>query len=287
MTAPQFLVIGHVCRDLHEGGHRLGGTAAYASLTAQRLGLRAAALTSSNESDLSSLLPGVDVRNLPSPVTTTFHNIYSQGTRLQHLHYVADEIRMADMPADWFRTPVVLVGPIVHEVAPYFAAAFRGSLVGISPQGWMRQWDDQGHVSPADWDGGALEGLVQVVVLGESDLKPGRRLEGLLEWVPVLVVTQGERGALMRYRDCWYRVPAYPSQEVDPTGAGDVFAAAFLVRYYETGDPYVSALFASCAAAISVEGLGLEAIPSRRQVEARMGNHPGMEVVVSGGTAAQ
>jgi len=279
VTAPQFLVIGHVCRDLHEGGHRLGGTAAYASFTAQRLGFRAAALTSSAETDLAYLLPGVDICNLPSSVTTTFQNMYSRGTRQQRLHAVASEIQPPDMPPDWLHTPVVLLGPIVHEIAPSFATAFQGSLVGINPQGWMRQWDARGRVSPVIWDGDALEGLAQVVVLGESDLKPGQRLEGWLEWVPVLLVTQSEQGALMRYGGDWYRVPAYSAQEVDPTGAGDVFAAAFLVRYHETGDPYASALFASCAAAVSVEGLGLEAIPSRRQVKARMEKHSGMEVV--------
>ena len=32
-------------------------------------------------------------------------------------------------------------------------------------------------------------------------------------------------------------IPSLPRQEVDPTGAGDVFAAAFLVPYHEMGDP--------------------------------------------------
>jgi sugar/nucleoside kinase (ribokinase family) len=61
---------------------------------------------------------------------------------------------------------------------------------------------------------------------------------------------------------------------VDPTGAGDVFAAAFLVRYRETGDPFASALFASCAASLSVEAPGLEGVPTRARVEERFRQFP-------------
>ena len=58
--------------------------------------------------------------------------------------------------------------------------------------------------------------------------------------------------------------------EVDSTGAGDVFAAAFFVRLDETGDPRASAGFASCAAGVSIEGVGVARIPDRGAVEARL-----------------
>ncbi|NTW02127.1 MAG: ribokinase, partial [Oscillochloris sp.] len=67
-----------------------------------------------------------------------------------------------------------------------------------------------------------------------------------------------------------YQIPAFSAQEHDPTGAGDVFAAALLLRLYETHDPIHSALFASAAAACAVEGPGVVAIPTRDHVLARM-----------------
>jgi sugar/nucleoside kinase (ribokinase family) len=54
---------------------------------------------------------------------------------------------------------------------------------------------------------------------------------------------------------------------VDPTGAGDVFATAFLIRLAETGDPGQAARFANVTASFSVEGWGMAAIPTRLQVE--------------------
>jgi sugar/nucleoside kinase (ribokinase family) len=50
-------------------------------------------------------------------------------------------------------------------------------------------------------------------------------------------------------------------REVDGTGAGDVFAAAFMVHYHRHGDPWRAGAVAACAAALSVEGEGWSAVP--------------------------
>jgi sugar/nucleoside kinase (ribokinase family) len=65
-------------------------------------------------------------------------------------------------------------------------------------------------------------------------------------------------------------IEAYPAVERDPTGAGDVFAAALLVRYYETRHPIEAAQFAAVVAAASVEGLGISTIPDRATIESRL-----------------
>ncbi len=99
-----------------------------------------------------------------------------------------------------------------------------------------------------------------------------------LKGATTLVVTQGHRGALMHCRQGGFTIPPYPVNEVDPTGAGDVFAAAYLVRYSETRDPLVAGLFASCAASFKVEVRGEEGAPTRTQVEARMKAFPDRRV---------
>jgi sugar/nucleoside kinase (ribokinase family) len=65
-------------------------------------------------------------------------------------------------------------------------------------------------------------------------------------------------------------VPSLPTEEIDPTGAGDVFAAAFLVRYHETGNPLEAAAFGACAAACVVEGLGLTTLGDRHEIARRL-----------------
>jgi len=53
------------------------------------------------------------------------------------------------------------------------------------------------------------------------------------------------------------RLPA-----VDPTGAGDVFATAFLVRWLADRDPVAAAGFANVVASISVEAPGATGVPT-------------------------
>ena len=65
-------------------------------------------------------------------------------------------------------------------------------------------------------------------------------------------------------------MPSLPRQEVDPTGAGDVFAPAFLIRYHGEQDPAAAAAFAACAASCVVEGTGRSALGDRAEVERRL-----------------
>jgi sugar/nucleoside kinase (ribokinase family) len=53
-----------------------------------------------------------------------------------------------------------------------------------------------------------------------------------------------------------YEIPAYPSNMVDPTGAGDVFAGGFLAGYQRTSNALEALLYGNVAASIGVEGTG-------------------------------
>ena len=59
------------------------------------------------------------------------------------------------------------------------------------------------------------------------------------------VLTVGREGAIVYHEGRQQRVPAYAVEEVDPTGAGDVFATAYLIRLHETGDVIEAARFAN------------------------------------------
>ena len=59
------------------------------------------------------------------------------------------------------------------------------------------------------------------------------RLEGL---VPLLVVTDGERGAAAQFGEGQeLGASGLTVASVDPTGAGDAFCGAFLARFAESG----------------------------------------------------
>ena len=54
-----YLVIGHVTRDIHEGGSTLGGTAAYSAVCARALGRMPAILTAGEKSHPIQVLNGL------------------------------------------------------------------------------------------------------------------------------------------------------------------------------------------------------------------------------------
>ena len=152
MGSPDFLVIGHVSKDRAEGGYRPGGTVTYSALTARALGRRAAVITSAGpDLNLDELFCDIEVLCVPSPVTTTFANIYEADLRHQYIEAIAAKVQSGSVSPHWRRTPVVHLGPIANEFDEDMIDLFPGSLLGLTPQGWLRQWDSQGWVSPRPW----------------------------------------------------------------------------------------------------------------------------------------
>ena len=109
-----------------------------------------------------------------------------------------------------------------------------------------------------------------MLFLSEHDLPEGQDPHSLLPFVPIVAVTRGWRGVSLLSREGELEVAGFPRPEVDPTGAGDVFAAAFLVGYHERNDPQEAAVFACCAASCAVEGVGTSSLGDRAEVERRM-----------------
>jgi sugar/nucleoside kinase (ribokinase family) len=116
-----------------------------------------------------------------------------------------------------------------------------------------------------------------MVILSEEDLNLPAGQAGfqsdiipeLAELFNILVVTKGENGADIFFNNTKHTFPSFPTKMVDPTGAGDIFATAFLVRYFETKDISQAANFANAAASFCIEKKGIEGIASRAEILAR------------------
>jgi 1D-myo-inositol 3-kinase len=270
---PDFVAVGHVCQDiLPDGSLGLGGSVSYAATTAHRLGYRVGAVTSTGpDLDATKVLPGVEIVCRRSVATTVFENIYFDGRRRQILHERADVITCEQIPHAWRRAPMVYVGSIDQEIDPSVFRCFADeAIICVMPQGFFRRWDEQGQVFFTEWTPAeAILRCINVLVISELDVPDPVRLA--CDWgrfIDTIVVTRAERGASVYHAGEPRHYPARPTQQVDPTGAGDVFAAAFLIRLTETGDPRLAASFANAVASFSVEGPGMTAIPQRQQVEA-------------------
>lgn len=267
------MAVGHVTRDLVWGGVRPGGAALYAAWTAHLLGRRAGVFTAHGEPfEGGRFLEPLQVFSVPSSQTSTFRNLYRDGKRRQRVEAVASDLDLKWLPRSWRRADLVYLCPVLHEVPLEWDAVFPGSLVAVAPQGWFRQWNSRGVVRPAPWKGFelALE-RAQLVIVSEEDLDGSRDYVKIFRQLcPVVIVTRGRRGCTIYGRDRTLRLGVYPARERDPTGAGDVFGASFLVRYAETGSLEEAGRFASAAASLTVEREGLDGVPMREAILDRM-----------------
>ena len=229
-----YLVVGHVTRDLVDGTFTIGGTVSYSARTARALGCRVGVVTSASpDLDLSPVLDGVLVARSPAAATTTFENIYTPDGRHQVLHSVAEMLVPEMVPARW-RASIVHIGPLVRECSPALVDRFGDSFVGLTPQGWMRQWDDAGNVRPSGWEAsGPLLARAdgQVFLLDANDLKLKKRFAVKGQTQPRFATAAPDgswMAVLYHNRRLWlYDVQRQTPDSIALSGQGDISAVAF------------------------------------------------------------
>ena len=268
-----FVAIGHMTLDRTAHGTRPGGAAYYAAMTAHRLGLQVAVLTSYGpDFPRDALPPDVQIENVPSERVTLF--VLEESARGRRLRVLdrAEDLEADHLPEGWRDAPLALLCPVINEVDPALAGSFSEASLGVLPQGWMRERGAGGAVSPAPWEDARLVlPHAQLLALSAEDIEDAPK--AAIEWfqhVPLGAVTRGRGGATLFVNGERYHVEADRATEVDATGAGDVFATTLLVEYGRDGNPWEAAAAAACAAAASVEAVGAAGIPDRTALAARV-----------------
>jgi hypothetical protein len=267
---PELLIAGHIVKDVAADGWRPGGGVLYAASQACRLRLNVAVVTScAGDIEPQGLLPDVWWHVQACEATTAFENTYSEGRRSQRLLQRGAVLRLDDVPQEWLDAPIKLVTPLFHEIEPGDVGrlARREGLLGVAAQGWLRQLDGD-HVRPSPFDAAPAWLAGDAVFVSEEDVEDPNAVEAWRERVAVVVLTRGRGGCTVWDGAGRHNVSSAAVREEDPTGAGDVFAASFLVRFRETHDALESARFAAAAGALSVRGEGFEAVASRQEIEA-------------------
>lgn len=276
MSAPDFVAIGHVTLDRFGESTRPGGSALYTAVTAHRLGLSVGLLTSHGDEFPLDVIPSkIEVVTVPADETTLFEHRHEAAGRVSHVRAVASPLTVADVPEDWRDASLTLLAPVVDEVDPMIATLFTDGAVGAAAQGWVRHVQPDGLVIPRPWQSPErLLQSVQALFLSREDIR-GQEAE-VLEWfqrMPVGVLTADRAGALLFVNGERYEVQPRPASEVDPTGAGDVFAATFLIQYQREGDPWLAAAAAACAGSLAVEGEGWSTVADRATLDAALADY--------------
>jgi len=269
------VVAGAVTLDVNRVGRRRllrpGGVPCHAGLTYRRLGLSVLAVTSLAPADRGLLAPlaasGIDCRLSPSPRTTVFVNEHRGDVCRQLAPALAAPIAAEAIVAAAAGADLLHLGPLhPGDIDPAFYR--RGKplppVVALDLQGLVRRVDG-GRVLPGG-SADLAEALALATVVksgrGEADRACralGLGLERLLERFRVAewVVSAGAEGGAVHTAGGGVHPWEAPAVEkpLDPTGAGDVFFAAYLTfRLRDRASPGLSASQAAKIAARHVAG---------------------------------
>lgn len=236
MRAVPIAVVGNLSLDLVDGQPpRPGGPPFYASRAVAALGVPATVRVKCAPGDRAVFEPalaGVRVEWLDGASTATYAFSYAGDIRTMEVQALGDA---------WTGEELDGLGDWVHVGALYRGEFPDDALAQLKERGARISFDGQGLVRPALTGPLELEAepdtsfLRHVSILKLSE-EEARTLVGPLEQrslaelgVPEVVVTLGSRGCIVVARRSLVHVPSEPLEGVDPTGAGDEFAAAYLV----------------------------------------------------------
>lgn len=267
-----YLLVGHITADIVPGGRILGGTVSYAARVAHSFGLRVGILTSMVPDDplLDELWQyAADIKVLPADETTTYENVYNGFDRTQYVRGVAAPINSSDLPERWRSVPLIHIAPIAGEIANEIVQPLDShSAVMVTPQGWMRRWDEDGRVHFRRWFDENVLRRADFVVFSEEDVAESPGLaEEIIDVASDVFVTDGASGGTYYHQDGSTEWDVFPVEAEDPTGAGDVFATSLFAAWHELDhDIEAATRVATILAARSITRVGLDGAPKPDEI---------------------
>lgn len=231
-------------------GRDTGGDEAVAEL--QRFGVDTSAMTVSEGSTTTSLIllgPGGDRAIVSEPLAFDYGPLYAaldeSSGRRTCLH--VDGYRLAD-------------GLPVLQRAREAGFATSADLDGVEPGELPENLPEIAEALDVAF---LPASLAQALAVSPEEAAGQIIYQG----VTAVAVTLGEGGAVVADGSGSWRVPALEVEVADATGAGDVFAAAFLAQWIEGKDAERAGRFAVAAATISVGEMGARGrLPDREEV---------------------
>jgi sugar/nucleoside kinase (ribokinase family) len=235
----QVAVVGNLSLDLVDGRPpRPGGPPYYAAKTLAKISAPAIVRAKCAESDRARLVPaleafGVAVEWRSGERTATYAFSYEGDARAMEVRelgstWTADEVGGLD--AEWVHVGALFQG----EFPPQTLAALTesGARLSFDGQGLVRP----ARIGPLELEPDAPPDVLRHLSVLKLSEDEARVLAGRLEerslsalGVPEVVVTLGSRGCVVVARRQLFHIPT-EALDVDPTGAGDAFAAAYIVE---------------------------------------------------------
>jgi sugar/nucleoside kinase (ribokinase family) len=234
-------VIGHLSRDVVAGAApRIGGGPWYAGRALRTLGDDAVLFAKCGDADRAQWQRSLAAIGLPASLstggeTTAFSYSYdADGARAMTVDVIGEPWHLNEPPPGLLRRVESLhVAPLLRS--DFDAAALErlgsGRRLLLDAQGLVRLPRTGPLTLDADFDPEVLRHVsILKVSEEEAEVLAGGDREALADLgVPEIVLTIGARGSVVIVHGRAEEIPARPVEGVvDPTGAGDAFASAYL-----------------------------------------------------------
>jgi sugar/nucleoside kinase (ribokinase family) len=169
-----------------------------------------------------------------------------------------------------------LLSPVFEEISRFSVEWSKENhdWVGVDVQGFARKKDENGKIY-SYFNRDFFNYLIQKNDFIKFSLKEAmeytnqKTYRSILEKLPknnVQVVTLGNKGIIYSDEGQFYQLDAPEHRVKDPTGAGDVFITAFLIKYLETEEVDFSLAFGMALAAEKVQMDEIQILPKRDYV---------------------
>lgn len=229
----KIIVVGHITLDEFNGKLIPGGSAYYCSQTYAALGAEVKLISIVGEDFHSDeVFDGIDTFVKRQGKTTQFKNIYKKDAPREQISLAqAASIQPDDMPEDFKDCDVLHLVPVLGEVEILpWVHHIKAKFVAVGLQGWLRKINSSNVVLSK------ICGLtdeeykkIHILCMSEDDIKDQPELlHKVISKVPVVALTHGSKGYDIYRSSVPKSYGVYSTKEVDPTGAGDVFASGLV-----------------------------------------------------------
>ena len=268
-----------------EESRGVGGSAANVAIAASRLGGKSSIIAKIGLDDFGRiavdglLREGVDVSGLAVDLTRrTGFSIIARNPAGEITIYSYKGAAEALEPEDVHKG-VIGKAKIVH-IASLRPDTTREALVIAKKSEAKVSWDPGRLLARQGMDRlRDIISMVDIVFVNKNEAKSLTRRSEYIDAAEdirntgpgIVVIKLGEKGSYISTNKESFQVPAIkPTRVLDTTGAGDVYAAAFLVGLLNGYSVREAALYASAASSIKVERLGSHDAPSHEEIISRL-----------------
>lgn len=261
----KIVVVGHITLDEYDGRLVPGGSAYYCSRTYLELGASVKLISTVGEDfQFTEIFNDLDTFVKRIGQTTRFKNIYKKNSIRQQISIAqAEPIRPDSIPDDFKECDVLHLAPVLGEIdLNWWLSLVKAKVVAVGLQGWLRRIDDSKIVLPQICEISDDElGKLGLVCLSEGDIHgQSELLDRIVRLVPTVALTYGENGYDIYKDGIKSSYGVFNTVEIDPTGAGDVFASGFFYGIASGKSELEAGCLGAGLASVIIEELGGSAL---------------------------